>query len=117
MNPEACETCGYVVSVYKGGRCVTDACLICALETRAKERDSARKEVERLKAEAEALQKRVRILEIAPKAAWWANDKLGCGVLITDADNAARVIAGVGANATDDWAKAVLEYAAREGLT
>jgi len=79
--------------------------------------DSALAEVARLKAEAEAMRKRVRILEIAPKAAWWANDKLGCGVLITDADNAARVIAGVGANATDDWAKAVLEYAAREGLT
>ena len=82
-----------------------------------KERDAALAEVERLKAEAEAMRKRVRILEIAPKAAWWANDKLGCGVLITDADNAARVIAGVGANATDDWAKAVLEYAAKEGLT
>lgn len=82
-----------------------------------KERDAALAEVARLKAEAESMAKRVRILEIAPKAAWWANDKLGCGVLITDADNAARVIAGVGANATDDWAKAVLEYAAREGLT
>jgi len=79
------------------------------------ERDAAFAEVARLKAGAEAMARRVRILEIAPKAAWWANDKLGCGVLITDADNAAQVIAGVGANATDDWAKAVLEYVAREG--
>jgi hypothetical protein len=74
------------------------------------ERDVALAEVARLKAEVEAMRARVRILEIAPGAARYAN---GRDTIPGTAEDAVRVIER--GKAETPWERAVLEYAAREG--
>lgn len=70
--------------------------------------------------EAEALRKRVRILEIAPRAAHYANERYMVPARAGDANEAVNIIERGSAEESPSgapWAKAVLEYAAREGLT
>ena len=91
-----------------------DAALLkCNIErdTLRHERDAATKEAEALRAKVAELEARARILEIAPRAAHYANQKLGVAPGSEDATSAADTI--VDGAAYSPWHAAVLEYAAK----
>lgn len=76
------------------------------------QRDAANVEITRLKAEVEAKARRVRILEIAPRAAHWANTTQKGKAEERDAEYAADVIER--GRGTNNWERGVLEYVAIE---